>query len=157
MSMPFTYDQYASSEHLPENAQKLLDAATAALDLAYAPYSKFRVGVALELDNGTYVSGANQENAAYPQCLCAEQAALAVAHTQYPGIAILQMAIVVSNEEKVVDQPAAPCGSCRQVIYETEQRQQQSFPIWLRGVTGPILRIGAGSQLLPLGFDATFL
>ena len=153
----FTYEQYSDSSALPLGVAPLLEEATAALDLAYAPYSGFRVGVALELENGTYVRGANQENAAYPQCLCAERAALAVAHTQFPQYSIRRMAIVVSNAEKLVDQPAAPCGSCRQVIHETEQRQGSSFPIFLRGETGPILRIAAGSDLLPLGFDATFL
>lgn len=148
---------YEDLAELPAPDQILLQQAQKALQLTYAPYSKFQVGAAVRLANGEIILGGNQENAAYPMCLCAEQAALAAAHTQFPNIKIEAIAITVKNEKLQINQPAAPCGSCRQVIAETELRHQQDIAILLRGETGPIYKLVSGKALLPLGFDASFL
>ncbi|WP_435004793.1 cytidine deaminase, partial [Staphylococcus equorum] len=81
---------------------------------AYAPYSKFRVGVALALDNGEIILGTNQENAAYPSGLCAERVALYQAASNFPESKILKIVITATPEATGIASPVTPCGSCRQ-------------------------------------------
>ena len=71
-------------DELSESRRRLVDLARAATDRSYAPYSHFRVGAAIELDNGEIVTGSNQENAAYPSGICAERTAAYYAHATYP-------------------------------------------------------------------------
>lgn len=151
------WSEFLSPDDLAPAERELLATATQALDHAYAPYSRFRVGAAIRLENELVLSGANQENAAYPMCLCAERVALAAAAAQYPGLAITHMAISVRNERRLIDRPGAPCGACRQVMVETEERYGRDFSVILRGETGPIVRIATAKDLLPLHFDQTFL
>jgi len=148
---------YESVEELPTAQRQAMEYAAAALKEAYAPYSNFFVGAAALLENGQIVKGANQENAAYPMCLCAERVALGTVSMQYPGIAVKLLAITIKNPRKSIEQPAAPCGSCRQAICELEQRQGQPISILLRGETGPIWEIPSGASILPLGFNNSFL
>lgn len=150
--------QVYSQEDLPTTADReLLEEARRALQKSYSPYSKFKVAAALQLANGQLISGANQENAAYPMCLCAEQVALSAASSMYPGVPVLAMAIVVHSERHLVDRPAAPCGACRQVICETELRQQQPIALWLQGAAGEVFHVNSGRDILPLSFDGSFL
>ena len=90
-----SYQVFHSTDELSIEDAQLLEAAKAALQLSYSPYSEFRVGAAVLLENGAIVSGANQENAAYPMCLCAEQVALAAVASQHPGVTVKKMAITV--------------------------------------------------------------
>ena len=109
-------------EELSEEEQKLIELAKKATDNSYSPYSHFRVGAALRLDDGTEIIGANQENAAFPVTLCAERTAIFAAQAQYPEHAVMQLAIAARNENGFMPMPTAPCGSCRQVILEVENR-----------------------------------
>ena len=135
----------------------LLQAALQACDTAYAPYSNFRVGAALLLENGQIVIGSNQENAAYPLTMCAERNALATAAALYPQIKILKIAIRAKTTQGQLSQPVPPCGACRQVLYEGECRHQQDMILLLQAELGPIYRINTVKDLLPLRFDADFL
>jgi cytidine deaminase len=91
---------------------RLVAAAAAARAHAYAPYSRFRVGAAVRTEDGTIFTGANIENAAYPVSLCAERVAIHKAVSE--GHRRLRAVAVVADG----DQPAMPCGSCRQVMAE---------------------------------------
>ena len=155
--LSITWHEHAQIGDLMEKDRKLLELATDALDKAYAPYSNFKVGAALELANGIFLSGANYENAAYPMCLCAERSAIAAAVSTYPGVAITAMAITVENRAHAITQPAAPCGACRQVLVETELRQGSDIAILLRGQEGPIYQLSNAKSLLPFYFDGSFL
>ena len=151
------YEVFSKEEELSQEDRHLLLEAKKVLANSHSPYSKFRVGAAILLVNGAIVSGANQENAAYPMCLCAERVALAGAVVQYPDIAIKKIAITVSTPLVQVEKPAAPCGACRQVICETEDRFQEAIEIILQGETGEIFKLPSGRALLPFAFDGGFL
>ena len=114
-------------EELPACYADLVDAAKAATHRAHAPYSRFHVGAAIRMDNGEIVSGANQENAAFSSGTCAERSACFYASSQFPGVAMKQIAIAAYAEPKdggnaVEFQrlPISPCGSCRQALLEYE-------------------------------------
>ncbi len=145
-----------ASELTPQE-RTLLDQALAACDMAYAPYSGFKVGVALLLDNRQIIQGANQENAAYPMCICAEPVALSRAKLQYPEAKIQWMAVRVKNEAKPALEPAAPCGACRQMISEYEGRQEAPIGLLLQGQEGLVYKFEEIAPLLPLSFSGKFL
>src|SRR5690606_16195428 len=148
---------FENPAELPEETQQLLLEAKNALEKSYSPYSGFSVGAALRLSNGVLLSGANFENASYPLCLCAERVALAAAAAQHPNEVILEIAITVAYSRKPALQPAAPCGACRQVILEVENKQTHPIQILLQGESETVLKIASGKDLLPLGFDGGWL
>lgn len=148
---------FESEAGLSQNDQNLLQLATDALEDAYAPYSHFSVGAALLLQNGKTTKGSNMENASYPMCLCAERAAIAAASSEYPNIPFQSIAITVRHADKVIQKPAAPCGACRQVLFEVENRYKHPIRIILRGQTGPVYIFESAKDLLPLSFDNSFL
>lgn len=148
---------YADESELSAADRQLLHQATGQVNKAYAPYSHFKVGVALLLANGEIVTANNVENAAYPLCLCAEQAAIGTASALFPDVPVVALAVTVEHEKKLIDQPAAPCGACRQVLSEAEDRHQQPISIVMRGTTGPICKVASAKDLLPLSFSGAYL
>lgn len=144
-------------QDLPIDVQDLMAQAIEVRKNAYAPYSKFRVGVAILLDNGKVVLGSNQENAAYPSGLCAERVAIFYAGAVYPEAKILKMAITAASDSNQTTAPIPPCGSCRQSIAEYEIRQETPIEIYFMGEVGVIYKSESLKNLLPFMFDKKFL
>lgn len=141
---------YQLDELSPQD-QELVQVAIEATKNAYANYSRFYVGAALRLENGKMVIGANQENAAFPSGLCAERTAVFAAQANYPDSPIDTLAIVARNEKGVLSNPITPCGACRQVILEIEDRYKKPIKILLYG-TQKIYCVRSVKDLLPLSF-----
>ena len=124
---------------------------------AYAPYSKFRVGAAVLLANGTIVIGNNQENAVYPVGLCAERVALFSAQANYPDQPIVALAVTAIGSDGKISQPVPPCGSCRQAMIEVESRHNTPLRVIMQGEEGPIIVSEKMDNLMPLIFAEDFL
>lgn len=144
-------------QELPSDIQNLMQEAVAIRQKAYAPYSNFKVGAALLLDNGKIILGSNQENAAFPSGLCAERVAIFQAGAIYPEAKILKMAISAASENSTTSSPIPPCGSCRQSIAEYEIKQNTPIEIYFMGEIGAIYKSDSLKNLLPLLFDKKFL
>ena len=137
---------------LNEQDRQLVEAARQATKGSYAPYSKFCVGTAVRLLDGTIVTGANQENAAFPSGLCAERTALFAAGAQYPDQPVTALAIAARKGRRFLSKPISPCGACRQVISGVEERFGSPIRILLYGTDGILVSEGI-SPLLPLRFE----
>ncbi len=149
--MNSTIHVYQWSE-LSDTERKLIEIAKASTYNSYAPYSHFYVGAAILLKNGIMVPGCNQENAAFPVGICAERSAIFAAGAQYPDQPIMMLAIAERNSEgSFLKEPASPCGSCRQVIIETETRFKQPIRILLYGTNHTYVMDGI-KELMPLSF-----
>lgn len=151
------YTCYENWDELPGQYQQLLQEAREAKKGSYAPYSKFNVGAALLLNNGQVIHGSNQENASYPIGFCAERTALSAAASLAPHEKIRSIAITCSCEHNPVTQPGAPCGICRQTIFEAECKHRQDIEVILMGESGEIYIFKTIKDLLPLHFDAGYL
>ena len=151
------YTVYDSEAELGADDAELLRLAHEATLHSYAPYSKFHVGAAVRLANGEVVTGCNIENAAYPSGLCAERVTLFAAQAQYPGVAVVALAITARSESKAIEEPVAPCGACRQVMVETEQRSGMPLRVLCQGETGPIMVFDGIESLVPFVFLDKFL
>jgi len=148
---------FENTGELPNNIQDLMTKAVTARKNAYAPYSKFKVGAALQLDNGEIILGSNQENAAYPSGLCAERVAIFYAGANFPQAKILKIAISATSELTPNTTPIPPCGACRQSIAEYEINQEMPIEIYFMGETGAIYKSDSLKNLLPFVFDKNFL
>lgn len=141
-----------NASDLPADDRELLMAAHEAVQRAYAPYSGFRVGAALRLANGTIVTGTNQENAAYPSGMCAERVALFQAGSLHPGVVV--KALAVASDGQAEWESFSPCGGCRQVIHESEQRQSDPIRLILQCRDQPVTVANGIAQYLPFSFKA---
>lgn len=148
---------YENVTELPHEINTLMQKAVDIRKKAYAPYSSFRVGVAIALDNGEIILGSNQENAAYPSGLCAERVAIFYAGSNFPEAKIISMAITATSDFSPNTTPIPPCGSCRQSIAEYETNQELPIVIYFMGDSGEVYRSNSLKNLLPLTFDKNFL
>ncbi|MBP3228095.1 MAG: cytidine deaminase [Bacteroidaceae bacterium] len=149
--------QRLAYEELAEADRALVDRAKEATFTSYAPYSRFSVGAAALLDTGETVCGSNQENAATPNGICAERTALSYIGAAYPQSAVKTLAIAARDSSgQFTERPIPPCGMCRQVLAETEQRHDTTMRVLLYGTSGTYVIEGV-SSLLPFSFDGTFL
>jgi len=140
-------------DELSDEDRMLVDKAKEATFASYAIYSHFKVGAAVLLDdNKTVVRGCNQENASFPLGLCAERTAIFAANAQYPEIGVKTLCIAARNvNDEFVKNPVSPCGACRQVILEEEQRYHHPVKIILVG-DPDIYVIDGITPLMPLSF-----
>ncbi|WP_264552389.1 cytidine deaminase [Flavobacterium sp. N2038] len=157
ISITSSFNVYNSIEELSEEIQNLMQQAIEIRKKAYAPYSQFRVGAALLLDNGKIILGSNQENAAYPSGLCAERVAIFHAGSIYPEAKILKIAITAASDTNQTTAPIPPCGSCRQSIAEYEIKQDTPIEIYFMGEIGEVYKSASLKNLLPFMFDKKFL
>jgi cytidine deaminase len=148
----FSYELLPSKSELNANDQLLAEQAIDAMNKAYAPYSKFHVGAALQLITGEIIQGNNQENIAYPSGLCAERVALFYSGANYPGIAIQTLCIVAKGDLIPNNAILSPCGSCRQVMLESENRQKNPIKVILINQDGSLYVVDSVKFLLPFGF-----
>ncbi|MDE6310005.1 MAG: cytidine deaminase [Muribaculaceae bacterium] len=131
IKIPYIEAQY---QELDEQDRQLVDKALEATARAYAPYSKFNVGAAILLDNGEIITGANQENAAFPSGTCAERTACYYAHATYPDARFCAIAVAaVGTDGKELEEPCAPCGACRQALLEYEKLAGRDVRVILVG------------------------
>ena len=149
--LEINYLEYSGLEELEPKDRELCEAAEKALTGSYAPYSKFNVGAAVRLADGSIVTGANQENAAYPSGLCAERTTLFAANAQYPDQPVLALAIAARKGNRFLQAPISPCGACRQVISGVEDRFNHPVRILLYGTEG-VYECSGIDALLPLRF-----
>jgi len=147
------YESYQDITELSEADSALLLQARLATQMAYAPYSDFKVGAVALMSNGLNVSGANQENASYPAGICAERVLLSTASSIYPGQSIKTIAISYIGKGKKSNRPVAPCGICRQSLIEFEQRFKEPIRLILAGMEGEIFIFDTIKSLLPLEFS----
>ncbi len=152
-----TIQVFENQNELPTDVQNLMLQAIEIRKKAYAPYSKFRVGAAILLDNSLIVQGSNQENAAYPSGLCAERVAIFHAGSMYPSAKILKIAISATSDSFVSTTPIPPCGSCRQSISEYETKQENPIEIYFMGEEGEVYKSNSIADLLPFSFGSKFL
>ncbi len=146
-----------SRPELSDADQTLFREAREATRTSYSPYSNFCVGAALRLEDGTIVWGSNQENAAFPSGLCAERTAVFTAAVQHPGKRIDTIAIVACPAESRQFVPISPCGGCRQVLLEYEQKQGSPMRVLMDGENDQVTVFPSAAALLPNGFSAGHL
>lgn len=148
----FTYSFFNELEEAPAVYQKLIHEARKAQKKAYAPYSNFAVGSALELENGLIIHGSNQENKAYPDGLCAERTALFAYGANHAEHKIIRLAIVGDGDLLPKNGLLSPCGSCRQVMAEYTARQESPFEIIMLNGNNSVIAVESIEQLLPFTF-----
>lgn len=124
----------ATLDELTAEEKNLVELARKSTYRSYAPYSKFHVGAAILLSNGETVTGANQENAAYPSGLCAERTTAYYAHANYPDATFKMIAIAARGTDgNPTEKPISPCGACRQALLEYETLAKHNVPVILAG------------------------
>jgi len=149
----FEYEVFDSIHDLAEENKVLVTKANHISKSAYAPYSKFHVGAAVELEDGQIFVGSNQENASYPVGTCAERGLLAYVNANFPNIKVKKIAVSTIN----IDFPLPPCGMCRQYILEIEKKQNDNIALYLSGNAGQVIKVDTAKDLLPLHFTEDFL
>jgi len=145
-------EKFKNIEDLDAESKYLVHKAKDATHHSYAPYSKFNVGAALMLEDGTIVTGSNQENASYPLCMCAERVALYNAATMHPNKTIKKLAVVAHKKSHKELTSATSCGACAQVMLEFEYRQKKPMEVIMLGPDDQWVKCSSVSALLPMGF-----
>lgn len=147
-----SFKEYASLEELEQAEQLLCHEAVKALKTSHSPYSKFRVGVAMQLKTGKILHASNQENAAYPSGLCAERVALFHWGANHSDDPIITMAVTAHTDDFQLTKPVTSCGACLQVIAEYEKKQGNAIKMLLYCQQGPIWVATGVENFLPFLF-----
>lgn len=143
----FAYEQYASVAELSAEDRALVEAAVAATERAYAPYSHFHVGAAARLASGRILTGSNSESEVFPAGLCAERSLLFYAQANHAADPIVSLAIASNPSER----ECYPCGQCRQVLVDVERRQKSPMRVIMFG-GGSASVVRSAELLLPFTF-----
>lgn len=151
-SLSIDYRIHTSKDSLDVEVQNLFESALHALNKSYAPYSAFTVAAATRSKSGLIYTGANQENGAYPMCLCAERVALSNAIHREAKDVLEYFMIVGGALEQMKTDFLSPCGACRQVLAETENQQQHPIRLFILGKNEQFLEFKSCNDLLPFGF-----
>ena len=151
--LAINYEEYSSIEEMDPKDQALVREAIEAQKGSYATYSGFNVGAAVLLEDGTVVRGSNQENAAYPSGLCAERTAMFAAGANYPGKAMVSIAIVGGFDHELSEDPCSPCGACRQVMAEYQTLSGKPLSVIMFG-TKKTWKFAKVDDILPFIFDS---
>lgn len=154
MEITVSYKKLEKDE-LSEEDQQLLEAAELARNNAYAPYSNFTVGCALQMESGQVVTGNNQENAAYPSGLCAERVALFHAGAEDLGPIKTLLVLAKNSEDQLAN--AFPCGGCRQVILEYAMKQENPIRVLMLLQNEQLIELEDAKSLLPFAFSSNAL
>ncbi|MDG2448445.1 MAG: cytidine deaminase [Saprospiraceae bacterium] len=158
ISINLTIKCYDSYEELSDSDERrLCNSAFESLNHAYAPYSNYKVGAAVLLDDNHIVEGSNQENAVFPLGLCAERVAIFSSNTLYPKAKIKAIAVVTLGDVEKGKFPGFPCGSCRQVMIDMEYRHQQNIKVFVLDKNKNLLVVDSVKELLPIAFDHSAL
>ncbi len=152
VQLTLTYEVASDEAALTEQERSLLHLAQKATDQAYAPYSNYLVGAALLLSDGSVHQGTNQENAAYPSGLCAERTLLFGVGSNHPDKKMEMMAITVRRRHEEKFLKACPCGACRQVLAEYQNRQGAPIRLIMQDEDGKVMRLNSAEDLLPFMF-----
>ncbi len=153
LNLTISLESYANDAELSVEERDLLASARKATYKSYAPYSKFHVGAAILLEDGTVVTANNQENAAFPSGSCAEQSAIFWVGANYPEHKIKTIAVIARPSGGDNFRGVSPCGACRQAMLEYENRQQKSIRIIMLTSDNQILISESIGNLLPVKFD----
>jgi len=151
-----TYKEYSGKE-LSAWQKNLVEKSVEAQSSSYSPYSHFKVGAAILLDNDSVVLGSNQENAAYPSGLCAERVAIFSCGAIHPNKKIKAIAISASTDKFDLNELLAPCGACRQSMLEYEHKQGEEIIVLLKGVDSLVVEFSSVRDLLPIPFNCDAL
>ena len=147
----------ADLDELSNDEQMLIKKGQSILKTSYSSYSGFAVGSSVLLDNGKTIEGSNQENVAYPSGLCAERVALFYASSKYPESMINTIAISASSKSFKIEDYISPCGACRQVMAEYEEKQKSKIRVLLHSPNDKVLISDSVEDLLPFVFRSPFL
>ncbi|MCR5326038.1 MAG: cytidine deaminase [Bacteroidales bacterium] len=147
------YQEFSSIDELNAEDRELAQAAIEGMKGSYAPYSHFNVGAAVRMSNGQIVRGANQENAAFPSGLCAERTAMFAAGAKYPEKDMCSIALVGGVYGRITDEPATPCGACRQVMAQYQAKAGKPMSVIMVGAKR-IWKFEKVDDILPLIFDS---
>lgn len=150
-----TVNVYGMEELCAEDRQ-LVERAIEASKHSFSPYSRFCVGAALRLQNGEVITGSNQENASSSMTICAERNAIFHAQHAHPEQPVVCVAIAARHEQAFTACPIPPCGACRQVMMEVEDRYHQPIRLLLYGTEG-VHVVDSVKALLPIRFGAASL
>ena len=148
----FSYHEITNLNEVSDLDKDLMYQASKAMKNSYSSYSNFSVGAALILENNQIVIGSNQENASFPCGICAERVAIFSASANFPNIRVKKIAITANSHNFEVPEPVGPCGACRQVLLEYEEKQNSNIEILLFD-SKKIIKIASAKDLLPLYFQ----
>ena len=148
--------EFENLEELSTSDQELILNARKAAPKAYAPYSNYQVGAALRLEDGSIVTGNNQENASSPLGTCAERSAIFWANANFPELGIETIVVTAIDQNGEAAKNVSPCGACRQVMLEAQHRFKKPIRVILDS-QNKIEILSNAESLLPLSFNGDSL